>query len=59
MKRDEVLNIRVPSEVKEALRKAAEADDRSLSTMAVRILREWLESHGFLSGETIGKRKRS
>jgi len=58
MKRDEVLNIRVPSEVKEALRKAAEADDRSLSTMAVRILREWLEGHGHIATSTPTKRRR-
>lgn len=59
MKRDEVLNVRVPSEVKTALKKAADADDRSVSTMAVRILREWLTGHDFLlSGTRKGGVKR-
>jgi len=48
MKRDEVLNVRVPSEVKNALKKAADADERSVSTMTVRILREWLSANGYM-----------
>lgn len=48
MNRDEVLNVRVPGEIKAALKKAADADERSVSTMTVRILREWLEHHGHL-----------
>ncbi len=43
-----MLNVRVPSDLKEALKKAAEADERSVSTMTVRILREWLQQQGFL-----------
>jgi hypothetical protein len=50
MERDAVLNLRVPGDVKEALRRAAEADHgRSASGMAVRIFREWLASHGYLA----------
>ena len=35
MERDEVLNCRVPGDLKEALREAAEKDDRSVSAMTV------------------------
>lgn len=49
MRRDAMLNIRLPLEVKNALHRAAEADHgRSASSMAVRIFREWLSSRGFL-----------
>jgi len=47
MNKDDVLNFRVPADLKVALRKAAEQDDRSMSVMAARILREWLTEHGF------------
>jgi uncharacterized protein (DUF1778 family) len=46
MTRDEVLNLRVPADVKAALKRAAEADDRSVSSMALRIIREWLTRNG-------------
>ncbi len=50
MDRDTVLNLRVPSEVKEAIRRAAEDDHgRSMSGMTVRILREWLAERGYLT----------
>ncbi len=52
MKRDAVLNVRLPADVKEALRRAAEDDfDRSVSGMVVRVLREWLDKKGYLSAE--------
>ncbi len=44
--RDATLVVRLPAELKEALRKAAEADHgRSLSGLAVRALSEWLEQN--------------
>ncbi len=46
MNKDEVLNLRVPADVKAALKRAAEADDRSVSSMVLRIIREWLERNG-------------
>jgi len=52
MTRDDVLNFRVPRDLKAALRKAAEDDERSMSMMAARILREWLTEHGFMSAAT-------
>jgi hypothetical protein len=48
MSKDEVLNFRVPADLKTALKKAAGQDERSMSMMAGRILREWLAEHGFL-----------
>jgi hypothetical protein len=52
MKRDAVLNVRVPDEVKNAVRRAGEDDHgRSLSGMVVRILREWCAEKGYLEPE--------
>ncbi len=49
MKRDGMLVLRLPIEVKDALRAAGEADaGRSMSGMAVKILSEWLGEHEFL-----------
>ena len=49
MDKDVVLNFRVPRDLKLALREAANQDERSMSTMAIRILREWLAANGYLS----------
>jgi len=47
-----MLNVRIPGDVKEAVRRAAEDDHgRSLSGMVVRILREWCAEHGYLSAD--------
>ena len=52
MKRDAVMNLRMPAEVKAAVRRAAEDDfGRSISSMTVRILREWLSAKGYLEAE--------
>ena len=58
MNKDDVLNFRVPADLKLALRRAAEQDDRSMSMMAVRILREWLAGHGFYDDRQAGQRGR-
>ena len=57
MRRDAVLNARIPSELKRALKRAA-ADDhgRSVSGMLARILDEWLQEHGYLGGRKAGPR---
>lgn len=47
MAKNDVLNFRVPADLKAALRDAAAKDERSMSMMAARILREWLTEHGF------------
>ena len=62
MSKDDVLNFRVPADLKAALRKAAEEDERSMSVMAARILREWLTEKGLYRPETpnaAAKRRRS
>ncbi len=43
-----MLNVRVPADLKQSLRKAAKDDHgRSMSGMVTRILGEWLEAHGY------------
>jgi hypothetical protein len=42
------LGFRVENEMKEALEKAAADDERSLSSLVQKILREWLRSGGYL-----------
>ena len=60
MDKDDVLNFRVPSDLKAALRRAADQDERSMSTMAARILHEWLTDKGFYEAESqVAHRKRS
>jgi len=52
MTRDAVLNIRLPNDVKEAVRRAGDEDHgRSLSGMVVRILTEWCTEKGYLPAE--------
>lgn len=48
MTRDSVMNVRLPERIKEAARRAAQEDGRSLSGMVTRIMREWLSEHGYL-----------
>lgn len=43
------LGFRVEPAVKEALERAAKDDDRSVSSTAERILKEWLVRKGYLS----------
>lgn len=57
-RRDAVLNVRIPRDLKEALRCAAGDDHgRSVSGMLVRILDEWLAEHGYVS-KKVKNRKR-
>lgn len=49
MKRDAMLNIRLPADIKAALRKAGDDDHgRSISGMVIRILDEWLTEHDYM-----------
>ena len=52
MVKDDVLNLRVPTEVKAALKRAAEADDRSASSMALKVIKNWLVSNRYLRAST-------
>lgn len=56
MERDAMLVVRLPGEVKEAVKRAAEDDHgRSLSGMVVRILREWSVEKGYLAADADNK----
>ncbi|WP_408906555.1 ribbon-helix-helix protein, CopG family [Roseomonas sp. E05] len=44
-----VLSFRINDDTKEAITRAAAAEDRSVSYLVERILRGWLEEHGFLT----------
>jgi hypothetical protein len=58
MKRDAVLNIRLPADVKAAVRRAAEDDfSRSVSSMVVRVLREWCVEKGYLTAPASKQKK--
>lgn len=48
MKKTHPLGFRVPQEIKEGLIRAAEADERSVSSLIERILKHWLIENGFL-----------
>lgn len=50
MVKDAVLSFRIHDDTKDALTKAAAAEDRSVSYLVERILREWLVLHGHLKG---------
>jgi hypothetical protein len=59
MERDATLIVRLPAALKEALRRAAEADHgRSLSGLAVRALSEWIEANGQKSAAPRRRSKR-
>lgn len=48
MVRTAALGFRISSEMKEALERAAKADDRSVSSLVERILKAWLIENGHL-----------
>ena len=47
-KKAAALGIRLDPEIKEALARAAEADRRTVSSMAEKILADWLKERGYL-----------
>ena len=49
MARTNPLGVRVRPEIKEALDRAAEDDDRSVSSLVERVLAEWLTAKGYLA----------
>lgn len=56
MKRDAMLNVRIPADVKRAIKRAGDDDHgRSVSGMVVRILREWCIAHGYLAAPKSAK----
>lgn len=49
MAKTAALGFRIPEETKEALERAASADDRSVSSLVTIILRDWLREKGYLT----------
>ena len=58
MRRDAVLNLRVPRELKAILERAAEADLRTVSGMAVVLLAEGLQRRGLMKEQKAPKGRR-
>ena len=58
VKSDAVLNLRLPGSVKAALAKAADANMRTLSSMAAWAMAERLTEHGFLDRDAVPQKKR-
>lgn len=52
MAKEAALSFRIPVDMKDALERAAKADDRSVSSLVERIVRQWLVEKGFLAQET-------
>ncbi|RJE83649.1 Arc family DNA-binding protein [Paracoccus onubensis] len=50
MAKQAALSFRIPDEMKTALEKAATDDDRSVSSLVMIILRDWLKEHGHQDG---------
>ena len=48
MERDDVLNVRIPANVKAALREAAADDRRTMSALLEIIVSDWLTERGYL-----------
>jgi hypothetical protein len=48
MERDAMMVFRLPSATREALQRAAEAEQRSMSNLTVLIVSEWLSANGYM-----------
>jgi hypothetical protein len=48
MDKDQQLGVRVPSPIKEALKRAAVEDARSVSSLVEKILGDWLRERGYM-----------
>lgn len=48
MAKTAALGFRIPEDMKQALERAAAADDRSVSSLVTIILRDWLRERGHL-----------
>ncbi len=51
MAKDQALSFRVNADTKVALERAAHDDERSVSWLVERILRQWLQAKGYLPEE--------
>lgn len=51
MAKQSSLSFRIPDDMKQALDRAAAADDRSVSSLVTIILRDWLKERGHLNAD--------
>jgi hypothetical protein len=51
MAKTAALGFRIPQDMKDALERAAVADDRSVSSLVTIILRDWLRERGHLAND--------
>ncbi len=56
MRKDATLVVRLPADVKDALRRAAEEDERTVSVLVERVLRGWLREHRYIAPERRARR---
>lgn len=49
MPKSTMLNVRLPVEIRDALKQAAAAEQRNMSNLTLVILSRWLSKHGFLA----------
>jgi predicted DNA-binding protein len=54
-----VFTIRLPLEIKEALRHAADAEHRTMATQVLACLEPWLREHGYLDDKRSGSSRRT
>ena len=57
MERDDVLNVRIPANLKAGLRRAAADDLRTMSSMVEVILTQWLTAKGYVSAKRAPKKR--
>jgi hypothetical protein len=58
MERDAMLLMRIPTPVKEALRLAAEDDQRSMSDYVLKVMSDRLEASGYLERRGSAQRRK-
>ena len=59
MAKDTPITIRAEAELRDRLRRAAAADDRSISSLCDRILRAWLLANGYPPADATDKPPRT
>jgi hypothetical protein len=48
MERDSIVMFRAPESLKQALKRAAQDDARTMSSLALKVLSDWLRDHRYL-----------
>jgi hypothetical protein len=52
------VGVRMDAEIKDALIRAAAADDRTVSALINRVLADWLRKHGWLAPASVRRAKK-